>query len=88
MTAHSAFGQGSAPIARMIRYHNMPSHSLKTLALARYGAKLHRETGLPLLVTGGRPLDTALSEAETVRRVLEDEFGFTVRWLDKSAVAS
>lgn len=53
-----------------------------TLARLRYAAKLHRETGLPLLVTGGKPDGGALSEAETMRRVLVEEFGVPVRWME------
>ena len=51
-----------------------------TLLRLRYAAKLQRETGLPLLVTGGKPTGGNLSEAETMRRVLADEFGVPVRW--------
>ncbi len=53
-----------------------------TLVRLRYAAKLQRETGKPLLVTGGKPLGNALSEAQQMRAVLEQEFGVPVRWAE------
>lgn len=53
-----------------------------TLPRVRYAARLQRETGLPLLVTGGRPDGGSLSEGETMRRVLEDELKVPVRWVE------
>jgi len=53
-----------------------------TLLRLRYAAKLQRETGLPLLVTGGKPDGGELSEAETMRRTLTAEFGVPVRWVE------
>jgi uncharacterized SAM-binding protein YcdF (DUF218 family) len=46
----------------------------------RYAARLHRETGLPILVTGGRVYDDArVSEAVLMTGFLE-ELGVTPRW--------
>ena len=56
------------------------------LERARYGAYLHRLTGKPLLVTGGRPKKTTLSEAEAMRKVLEVEFGVPVRWTEERSL--
>jgi uncharacterized SAM-binding protein YcdF (DUF218 family) len=54
-----------------------------TLERARYAAKLHRETGLPILVSGGKPGNLGTrSEAEILRHLLEDEFGVPVRWVE------
>lgn len=55
-----------------------------TLERLRYGARLARQTALPLLVTGGR-LYGDTSEAELMRKALEDEFGVTVRWTEDGA---
>jgi uncharacterized SAM-binding protein YcdF (DUF218 family) len=53
-------------------------HSLERL---RYGAALHRETGLPLLVSGGRVRgDEPAAEADLLSAVLERELGVAVRW--------
>jgi uncharacterized SAM-binding protein YcdF (DUF218 family) len=53
-----------------------------TLLRLRYAAKLQRETGLPILVTGGKPDGGDMSEAETMRRVLDNEFNVPVRWIE------
>jgi uncharacterized SAM-binding protein YcdF (DUF218 family) len=53
-----------------------------TLERLRYGAWLHRRTGLPILVSGGRPLSTRLSEADTMRDSLSADFRATPRWVE------
>ena len=55
-----------------------------TLARVRYGAKLARESRLPLLVTGGAPFG-GRPEAESMKAVLEDEFGIPVRWVEAAS---
>ena len=50
-----------------------------TLDRIRYGATLARQTGLPILVTGGSPLGST-AEAEGMASVLEKEFNAPVRW--------
>ena len=52
-----------------------------TLERVRYVAWLHRRTGLPVLVSGGRPLGTRRSEAEVMRDALA-EYGVATRWLE------
>lgn len=56
-----------------------------TLVRLRYGAKLHRETGLPLLVTGGKPRGNDEPEAAQMKRVLEQEFNVPVRWAEDAS---
>jgi uncharacterized SAM-binding protein YcdF (DUF218 family) len=56
-----------------------------TLERLRYGARLALSTGLPVLVTGGRPPLATLTEAEVMREVLEQEFGVPVRWVETAA---
>ncbi|MGA9667229.1 MAG: YdcF family protein [Gallionella sp.] len=53
-----------------------------TLARLRYGAKLQRETGKPILVTGGKPKGNSISEAQQMRMSLEQDFGVPVRWTE------
>jgi uncharacterized SAM-binding protein YcdF (DUF218 family) len=53
-----------------------------TLVRLRYGARLQRETGLPLLVSGGSVFGDATSEASLMRAVLEQDFDVPVRWLE------
>lgn len=52
-----------------------------TLERVRYAAKLHRETGKPVLVSGGRPGDRGTrSEADIMANILTDELAVPVRW--------
>ena len=53
-----------------------------SLQRLRYAAKLHRETSLPLLVTGGKPLGNKLSEAQQMKQALEQEFNVPVKWTE------
>lgn len=68
-------------------YFHAPEYGTDTvsepaLARLRYAAKLYRETGKPILVTGGKPLGNELSEAQQMKRVLEQEFNVPVRWTE------
>ncbi|MBI2287322.1 MAG: YdcF family protein [Nitrosomonadales bacterium] len=54
----------------------------QTLLRLRYGARLQRETGKPILVTGGKPLGNQLSEAQQMRASLEQDFRIPVRWIE------
>jgi uncharacterized SAM-binding protein YcdF (DUF218 family) len=56
-----------------------------TLERVRYGAWLARSSGLPVLVTGGRPPVGKRAEAEVMRDALEQEFGVPVRWVEKAS---
>ena len=64
-------------------YHGEDQVSLYTLARARYGAFLARETDLPLLVTGGSVNDEPVSEAALMAQLIEDEFKVPVRWREE-----
>lgn len=50
----------------------------RTLAAAR----IARATGLPVLVSGGRPMTRRATEAELMRRLLEEDLGVRVRWVE------
>lgn len=56
-----------------------------TLERLRWGARLHRETGLPVLVTGGLPFGNATSEAAQMKDALARDFQVPVRWLEERA---
>ncbi|MDD5299250.1 MAG: YdcF family protein [Gallionella sp.] len=56
-----------------------------TLVRLRYGAKLQRETGKPVLVTGGKPLGNSISEAQQMRSSLEQDFQVPVRWVEDAS---
>lgn len=52
-----------------------------TLERVRYGARLARETGLPVLVAGGT-VYRGTAEAPLMRDALTQEFGVPVRWIE------
>ncbi|BEV16547.1 YdcF family protein [Herbaspirillum sp. DW155] len=51
----------------------------------QYGAYLARQTGLPVLVTGGNPDGSPESEAALMARVLQRDFNVPVRWQETRA---
>ncbi|MBK7023562.1 MAG: YdcF family protein [Sulfuritalea sp.] len=55
-----------------------------TLERLRYGARLGRESSLPVLVTGGAPFG-GRAEAESMREALERDFGIKVRWVETAS---
>jgi uncharacterized SAM-binding protein YcdF (DUF218 family) len=61
----------------------VPAYS--TLVRLRYAAKLHRETGLPLLVTGGAPDGSDEAEAVSMARSLRDDFSVPVKWIEEES---
>jgi uncharacterized SAM-binding protein YcdF (DUF218 family) len=56
-----------------------------SLQRLRYAAKLYRERGGPILVSGGKPVGNETSEAEQMKRVLVDEFRVPVAWIEDSS---
>jgi uncharacterized SAM-binding protein YcdF (DUF218 family) len=56
--------------------------SVSTLRRLRYGAQLARETGLPVLLSGGNPDRAPLPEARLMQAVLERDFGIRARWIE------
>ncbi|MDP2805611.1 MAG: YdcF family protein [Gallionellaceae bacterium] len=68
-------------------YFHAPEYGNDTVSEAallrlRYAAKLYRETGKPILVTGGKPLGNSLSEGEQMKQVLTQEFNVPVQWVE------
>jgi uncharacterized SAM-binding protein YcdF (DUF218 family) len=55
------------------------------LERARYGARLHRSTGLPVLVSGGLERLGSLPEADALKATLEQDFGVPVRWVERES---
>lgn len=58
--------------------------TIASLALerVRYGAKLARETNLPILVTGGVVFGQGQPEAEMMAQALDQSFGMQARWIE------
>lgn len=54
-----------------------------TMQRLRYGVHLQRRTGLPLLVSGGRPGTDLPSLAALMARAATQEFGVPVRWVEE-----
>jgi uncharacterized SAM-binding protein YcdF (DUF218 family) len=52
-----------------------------TLERTRYGARLAKETGLPVLVSGGARFGS-VAEADLMRAALAEEFGVPVKWIE------
>jgi uncharacterized SAM-binding protein YcdF (DUF218 family) len=59
-----------------------PTVSGITLERVRYGARLARITGLPVLVSGGPVQQGVPAEALLMRHVLVHEFGVPVAWVE------
>jgi len=66
-------------------YGNQDTISDATLIRLRYGARLQREFGLPILVTGGKPLGNSTSEAQQMKSALEHDFQVPVRWTEDAS---
>jgi uncharacterized SAM-binding protein YcdF (DUF218 family) len=69
------------------RYAGAPEYGADTvndytLERLRYTARLAKETGLPVLVSGGHPFSDDAPEAELMRDTLEKDFDVKVRWLE------
>ena len=59
---------------------------MTSLSRLRYGARLHRRTGKPLLVTGGWGYGDHPSEGEAMAQALEQSFGVAAEWIEIQAV--
>ena len=57
-----------------------------TLVRLRYAALLYRQTGKPILVSGGALRMDDLTEAQTMKAVLEDEFKIPVAWTEGTSL--
>lgn len=56
-----------------------------TLVRLRYAARLARETGKPVLVSGGNPAGNRIPEGEQMKAVLENEFHVPVKWAESKS---
>lgn len=73
---------GGGTYFRAPEYAKQDTIGDSTLVRLRYGAKLQRETGKPILVTGGKPMGNSIPEAQQMRIALEQDFRVPVRWTE------
>jgi len=73
---------GGGTYFRAPEYAGLDTVNDQTLPRLRYGAKLHRADGTPIIVTGGKPLGNDLSEAQQMRTSLLQDFHVPVRWTE------
>ncbi|MBM3340785.1 MAG: YdcF family protein [Betaproteobacteria bacterium] len=72
------------------QYHHAPEYGASTvneasLARLRYAAHLQRQTGKPVLVSGGAPEGSPHTEATAMKAVLENEFRVPVAWMESAS---
>ena len=66
-------------------YGRRDTVSAYTLVRLRYAAYLHRELGKPVMTTGGAPQGNAVSEAEQMKQVLQQDFRVPVQWAEQGS---
>ena len=77
---------GGGRYTEALEYGDGDSVNRLVLERLRYGARLHRLTGLPILVSGGVPHGEQTSEAELMKASLVRDFRVEVKWVEgKSA---
>lgn len=58
----------------------------RSLIRLRHGARLARQAQLPVLISGGRPLNAENAEAAVMADILHKEFGVPVRWREEASM--
>ena len=71
-------------------YLNAPEYAGDTVGAAslervRYAAHLYRNTKKPILLSGGTPAGSSISEARLMKQVLEQEFSIPVQWIEENS---
>jgi uncharacterized SAM-binding protein YcdF (DUF218 family) len=77
-------GRRKGALEAPIDYHQQDLSSTSFERL-RYGARLAKQTNLPILVTGGAPDRTSskdLAEAKVMKIVLEKEYSISPKWIE------
>ena len=64
--------------------------TLNSLSLERlrYAAHLHRASGLPILVSGGKPGGGSLAEGRIMQRILQNEYRLSPRWIEEASLTT
>jgi len=79
-TAQAIVVLGGGRLANAPEYGGTEIPGYLELARLRYAARLQRETGLPVLTSGGRPDGAGEPEADSMARSLREDFGVPVAW--------
>lgn len=66
-------------------YGGVDTVNTYSLERLRYGAYLHRELNLPILVSGGTVFGEATSEAVLMNQVLSEDFKISPTWLESES---
>nr|WP_321161122.1 YdcF family protein [Herbaspirillum lusitanum] len=84
-TAQAIVVLSGARLSNAPEYGHQDKPGFLTLARLQYAARLHRASGLPILVTGGKPDGSVESEAAVMARSLRDDFGVATRWQEQAS---
>jgi uncharacterized SAM-binding protein YcdF (DUF218 family) len=76
---------GGGKLANAPEYRGDEEPSYWTLARLRYGARIQRQTRLPILVSGGAPEGGGIPEAAVMASSLRDDFATPVKWLEDAS---
>lgn len=76
---------GGGRISNAPEYNGEDMPNYQTLARLRYGARLQRQTGLPILVSGGMPDGSRVSEATLMANSLQEDFSVPVKWREEAS---
>lgn len=85
LTAEAIVILGGGRHATAPEYGGQDVPNQTTLGRLRYGARLQRETGLPLLVSGGAPDGGVAAESALMATMLRDELAIPVRWVEQAS---
>jgi len=59
-----------------------------SLERLRYAAHLHRASGLPILITGGKSGGGTLAESRIMQHVLQNEYSISARWVEDASLTT
>lgn len=68
-----------------LEYNGEDTVNQATLERLRYTARLARQTGLPVLVSGGAVFGEEKSEAALMQKTLEQDFGVRSKWVEDTS---
>lgn len=77
---------GGGTVNSAVEYQSPMTINTRTLLRIRYAAKLAGEMGLPILVSGGRVMETeSVSEADLMADIFVNEFKIPVAWRESNS---